>query len=67
MAVERERPLETEQSRLKTILIATKAMVRAVVGATTLPMVLLAPFGIAVSRTSTANRGAGCWSVRRWA
>ncbi len=47
MAVERERPLETDQSRLKTLLIATKAMVRAVVGATTLPMIVLAPFGIA--------------------
>jgi hypothetical protein len=56
MAVERERPLETEQSKLKTAFIATKALVRAVVGATTLPMVLLAPFGIAISRSSTADR-----------
>jgi Dolichyl-phosphate-mannose-protein mannosyltransferase len=56
MAVERERPLEPEQSRLKTLLIATKAMVRAVAGATTLPMMLLAPLGIAVNRTSTADR-----------
>ncbi len=56
MAVERERPLETDQSRLMTLLIATKAMVRAVVGATTLPLIVLAPFGIAVSRVSAADR-----------
>jgi 4-amino-4-deoxy-L-arabinose transferase-like glycosyltransferase len=56
MAVERERPLETDQSRLKTVLIATKAVFRAVVGATTLLMVVLAPFGMMAHRSSTADR-----------
>jgi hypothetical protein len=56
MAVERERPLETEQSRLKTVVLATKAMVRAVAGAATLPMILLAPVGIAINRKSAADR-----------
>jgi hypothetical protein len=56
MAVERERPLETDQSTLRTVFVATKAMLRAVVGATTLPMVLLAPFGIMVNRSSIADR-----------
>ena len=56
MAVERERPLETDQSRLRTVFVATKAMVRAVVGATTLPMILLAPIGIAINRKSAADR-----------
>jgi 4-amino-4-deoxy-L-arabinose transferase-like glycosyltransferase len=56
MAVERERPLETGQSRVKTLFLATKAMFRAVVGATTPLMLVLAPFGIMASRSSTTDR-----------
>jgi len=39
-----------------TLVLATKAMLRAVVGATTLPMIVLVPIGIAVNRSSAADR-----------
>jgi hypothetical protein len=56
MAVERERPLEPGQTTTKTILLATRAMVRAILGATSLPLLLLAPFGIAASCASSYGR-----------
>jgi hypothetical protein len=46
MAVERERPLEEGQSTLKTVLVAVRALGRAVARATTIPVLLLAPLGI---------------------
>ena len=49
MAVERERPLDPDQTTVKTICLATRAMIRAVDGATSLPLLLLAPLGIAAS------------------
>jgi hypothetical protein len=49
MAVERERPLDPEQSTPKTIALALRAVLRAVDGATSLPLLLLAPLGIAAS------------------
>jgi len=48
MAVERERPLDPGQTAARTVLLANRAMVRAVAGATTIPLLLLAPIGIAV-------------------
>ena len=56
MAVERERPLEPEQTTAKTILLATRAMLRAVEGAAGLPLLLLAPLGIAASWSSPLGR-----------
>jgi hypothetical protein len=46
MAVERERPLEEGQSTGKTILVAIRALCRAVARATTVPVLILAPLGI---------------------
>ena len=56
MAVERERPLDAEQTAAKTIALAARAMIRAVDGATSLPLLLLAPFGIAASLSSPERR-----------
>jgi hypothetical protein len=56
MAVERERPLDPEQSMAKTVALAARAMIRAVDGATSLPLLLLAPFGIAASLSSSVSR-----------
>jgi hypothetical protein len=57
MAVERERPLEPGQTAAKTTVLATRAMLRAVEGATTLPLLLLAPLGVlTVLRSPTARR-----------
>ena len=56
MAVERERPLDSEQSTTKTIMLATRAMIRAVEGATSLPLLLLAPLGIAATWSSATAR-----------
>jgi 4-amino-4-deoxy-L-arabinose transferase-like glycosyltransferase len=46
MAVERERPLEEGQSGAKTVLVAIRALCRAVSRATTIPVLFLAPLGI---------------------
>jgi hypothetical protein len=56
MAVERERPLDPEQTAAKTVFLATKAMLRAVEGATSLPFLVLAPLGIAASWSSREGR-----------
>ncbi|MFI5458026.1 MAG: ArnT family glycosyltransferase [Isosphaerales bacterium] len=56
LAVERERPLDPEQTVPRTILLATRAMVRAVAGATTIPLLLLAPVGIAVGCSPAVAR-----------
>jgi hypothetical protein len=56
MAVERERPLDAEQTTVKTVALAARAMIRAVDGATSLPLLLLAPFGIAASLSSHGRR-----------
>jgi hypothetical protein len=56
-AVERERPLDPAQTPAKTTVLATRAMARAVGAATTIPLLLLAPIGIAVScRSGVARR-----------
>ena len=56
MAVERERPLDAEQTTAKTVALAARAMIRAIDGATGLPLLLLAPLGIAASLTSPVRR-----------
>jgi 4-amino-4-deoxy-L-arabinose transferase-like glycosyltransferase len=56
MAVERERPLEGTQSLPKTVLLAARAMVRAVARATTIPLLLLAPFGILAACATPSGR-----------
>jgi 4-amino-4-deoxy-L-arabinose transferase-like glycosyltransferase len=56
MAVERERPLDPAQSGVKTALLATRALARAVTTATTLPLLLLAPAGIALSCAGATER-----------
>ena len=56
LAVERERPLDPDQTAAKTVFLATKAMLRAVEGATTLPLLLLAPLGIAAGWSSSEGR-----------
>jgi hypothetical protein len=56
MAVERERPLDPDQSTAKTIFLATRAMLRSVEGATSLPLLLLAPLGVAAGWSSPTSR-----------
>jgi hypothetical protein len=56
MAIERERPLDADQSVAKTVLIATKAMMRSVEGAATLPLLVFAAAGIAAGWSSPAKR-----------
>jgi hypothetical protein len=56
MAVERERPLDRTQSAAKTVLLATRAMLRAVEGATSLPLLVLALLGITSRRSSPTGR-----------
>ena len=56
MAVERERPLPPDQTLPKTIYLAVRAMMRSVEGATSLPLILLAPLGIATSWPSNLGR-----------
>lgn len=56
MAIERERPLDPDQSTIKTISIAARAVARAVDGATSLPLLLLAPVGIAATWSSPMRR-----------
>ena len=59
MAIERERPLDPDQSTLKTTSIAARAVVRAIDGATSLPLLLLAPLGIAATWSSPLRRKHG--------
>jgi hypothetical protein len=56
MAIERERPLDPDQSTIKTTSIAARAVGRAVYGATSLPLLLLAPLGIAATWSSPFRR-----------
>ena len=56
MAIERERPLDPDQSTIMTIGIAARAVGRAVDGATSLPLLLLAPLGIAATWSSPLRR-----------
>jgi 4-amino-4-deoxy-L-arabinose transferase-like glycosyltransferase len=56
MAVERERPLDPAQTPAKTAVLATRAMVRAVAAATSVPLLVLAPVGIAGSCSNVATR-----------
>jgi hypothetical protein len=56
MAVERERPLEPGQTASKTIGLATRALLRSVLGATALPLLLLAPLGIYTGCSSPLGR-----------
>jgi hypothetical protein len=56
MAVERERPLDPAQTPARTALLATRAMARAVATATTIPMLMLAPLGIALAWSTGAAR-----------
>ncbi len=56
MAVERERPLEDGQSTAKTVFLAAKAVGKAVLRATTIPVLLLVPLGIIVSCASASGR-----------
>ncbi len=67
MAVERERPLDPDQSELKTAYVAAKAMVRAVAGATTIPLLLLAPLGLSAGWSSVARSATGFFWARSWA
>lgn len=46
LAVERERPLDPNQSAVKTYALAARAVVRATLGAATLPVLVLVPIGI---------------------
>jgi hypothetical protein len=56
MAVERERPLEEGQSTAKTVLVAIRALARAVARATTIPVLLLAPLGILAGCATSIGR-----------
>jgi len=58
MAVERERPLDSDQSVPTTVVLAARAMTRAVARATTIPLLLLAPIGIVACCGSQAGRKA---------
>jgi hypothetical protein len=58
MAVERERPLDPGQSVSTTLRLACKAVVRAVLGSVTAPLLLLAVFSLAApSRYDDRGRG----------
>jgi hypothetical protein len=59
MAVERERPLDPAQSGAKTVVLATRAMLRAVVGATSLPLLVLALMGASSIWSSPIGRRFG--------
>jgi hypothetical protein len=56
MAVERERPLEEGQSTVKSVLVAIRAMGRAVSRASTIPALLLAPLGILAGCAISSGR-----------
>jgi hypothetical protein len=56
MAVERERPLEEDQSAARTVLVAIRALCRAVSRATTVPVLLLAPLGILAGCSTSIGR-----------
>jgi hypothetical protein len=56
MSVERERPLDPGQSALATAVVGFKAMLRAVAGATTIPLLLLSPLGLAAGWTSISRQ-----------
>jgi 4-amino-4-deoxy-L-arabinose transferase-like glycosyltransferase len=56
MAVERERPLDADQSTSTTVLFAARAVIRAVARATTIPLLLLAPLGIVAGCGSQPGR-----------
>ena len=56
MAVERERPLDEGQTLAKTAFLAAKAVGRAVLRATSIPVLLLVPLGILASCSSATGR-----------
>ncbi len=56
MAVERERPLDSDQRVSQTVFLAARALIKAVPRATTIPLLLLAPLGIVASCRSQAGR-----------
>jgi 4-amino-4-deoxy-L-arabinose transferase-like glycosyltransferase len=56
MAVERERPLEEGQTLAKTVLLAAKSVGRAVLRATSIPVLLLMPIGILACCSSAPGR-----------
>ncbi len=56
MAIERERPLDPDQSAAKALVVACRGMFRAVQGAVTTPLLALAAFGLLVR---SPNRDAG--------
>ena len=56
MAIERERPLDPDQTTIMTISIAARAVVRAIDGATGVPLLLLAPLGVAATWSSPMRR-----------
>jgi Dolichyl-phosphate-mannose-protein mannosyltransferase len=56
MSVERERPLDPGQNELTTAILGFKAMLRAVAGATTIPLLLLAPLGLAAGWTTVTRK-----------
>ena len=56
MAVERERPLDEGQTLAKTVFLAAKAVGRADLRATTIPVLLLAPLGILAGCSTTTGR-----------
>ena len=56
MAVERERPLEEGQTLAKTAFLAAKAVGKAVLRATSIPVLLLMPLGILAGCSSATGR-----------
>jgi hypothetical protein len=56
MAVERERPLDPEQTPLETYALAARAMVRAVADAVSLPLLILAGVGFLALRRASPGR-----------
>lgn len=50
MAIERDRPIDEEQSAVTTFALAVRAMFRAVADATSRPLLVLAPLGVFVAR-----------------
>ena len=51
-AVERNRPLDPEQSAVRTYAVATKAVFESIRDAVTVPVLLIVPFGLFVARKS---------------
>ncbi len=67
MSVERERPLDPGQNEITTAVLGFKAMLRAVAGATTIPLLLLSPLGLAAGWTTAARKRTGSFWASSWA